>query len=261
MVRSTAPTARFDATGIPRTRAGTTPAGYVQIADALATRIRSGELAIGSRIPSERSLAQELGVSRATTREAIELLTDRGLVARRQGAGTFVIRPTVTLTASRWTLTSFEMRAQGVVPAARVVESQAVPATATIAAALEVPIGSPVVSITRVRTGDGVPIGVDHCYHPLTLFPGLEAMDLAREHEDLVREGFDFVPWQAQRTMEPRIAGPREVRLLGCPPGEPVMFIRWVGWDEQGRRWGCGEDTYRGSLVTFVATAPADRSA
>jgi DNA-binding GntR family transcriptional regulator len=246
--------------GMPRARAGQTQAGYVQIAEALAVRIRSGELPVGSQIPSERALAQDLHVSRATAREAIELLTDRGLVARRQGAGTFVIRPTVTLTANAWALTSYEIQSQGISSETRVLESRVSPANVSVAATLEIPIGSPVVEVLRVRFGGGLPLGIDHCYHPMALFPGLEAMDLAREHEELVAEGYDFVPWQAQRTLEPRLAGTREVEEIGCQAGEPVMFIRWVGWDEQGRRWGCGEDTYRGSLVTFVTTAPADRA-
>jgi DNA-binding FadR family transcriptional regulator len=63
---------------------------YEQIADSLAAEIRAGGLAAGERLPGERELAQRLGVSRATVREALGALQLRGLVETRQGAGSFV---------------------------------------------------------------------------------------------------------------------------------------------------------------------------
>src|SRR5512140_3062876 len=50
----------------------------------------------GTRLPSEPELAKQLGVSRATLREAMRMFETQGLIRRRQGAGTFVVgRPPV----------------------------------------------------------------------------------------------------------------------------------------------------------------------
>jgi DNA-binding FadR family transcriptional regulator len=56
----------------------------------LFARIQSGEYPSDSRLPSERALAAELGVSRNTVREALDVLETRKMIRRRQGSGSFV---------------------------------------------------------------------------------------------------------------------------------------------------------------------------
>lgn len=63
-----------------------------QIVDAVSDRIRSGELRPGDRVPSDVQLVQEFGVSRPTVAKALQELQAAGLVKRRVGAGTFVLR-------------------------------------------------------------------------------------------------------------------------------------------------------------------------
>lgn len=61
-----------------------------QAADLLLDRIRSGEWALGEKLPGETTLAPQLGIGRSTVREAIRQLSGRGVVTSRQGAGVFV---------------------------------------------------------------------------------------------------------------------------------------------------------------------------
>src|SRR5829696_683039 len=61
-----------------------------QIVAALERRIRSGKVAPGTRLPSERELCAEFGVSRIVVREAIARLKADGYVETRQGAGASV---------------------------------------------------------------------------------------------------------------------------------------------------------------------------
>lgn len=63
---------------------------YRQIYEYLADRISSGELAAGERIPSEKDLCAQFGVSRITSKKALDLLSERGLVERYPGKGSFV---------------------------------------------------------------------------------------------------------------------------------------------------------------------------
>src|SRR5881409_2874777 len=70
----------------------------------LAQSIRLGVLLDGDRLPPERELAETLGVSRVTLREAIRALRDANLVesGRGRGGGTFVVSPAeLAITAGR----------------------------------------------------------------------------------------------------------------------------------------------------------------
>ena len=60
------------------------------VIDTLSTRIVSQEYAPEERLPSERQLAQDLGVARNTVREALDQLEERGMIRRRAGSGSFV---------------------------------------------------------------------------------------------------------------------------------------------------------------------------
>lgn len=70
------------------------PVGHESVADAATAQIEdliaSGVLRQGAKLPSERELADMLGISRPKLREALHALEERGLVTTRHGEGTFV---------------------------------------------------------------------------------------------------------------------------------------------------------------------------
>jgi DNA-binding FadR family transcriptional regulator len=79
---------------VPLTRVRT---AYEQVADQLREQIFSGALATGQRLPRELDLAEQLGVSRPTVREALRVLASENLIRTAKGptGGSFVMRPTV----------------------------------------------------------------------------------------------------------------------------------------------------------------------
>src|SRR5436305_4491785 len=66
---------------------------YRQIADQIRTLIRAGEFTAGRRLPPERDLAKQLGVSRPSVREALIALEVEGYVEVRVGSGVYVMGP------------------------------------------------------------------------------------------------------------------------------------------------------------------------
>lgn len=74
---------------------------YKQIADILHESIRTGELAPGTKLPSESALIDKFGVAQGTVRQALNLLRGEGLVQAQQGRGVFVReRPPIRRVAS-----------------------------------------------------------------------------------------------------------------------------------------------------------------
>ena len=61
------------------------------VVESILARIRSETFAADERLPSERTLASELGVARNTVREALEVLDGLGVIRRRAGSGSFVV--------------------------------------------------------------------------------------------------------------------------------------------------------------------------
>ena len=74
---------------------------YRQIADQLRSLIERGEYAVGSRLPTERDLAEQLKVSRPTVREALIALEVEGLVRIRVGSGIYVSEPAANASPSQ----------------------------------------------------------------------------------------------------------------------------------------------------------------
>lgn len=61
------------------------------VVDALRAQLTAGEWPVGSRIPTEHALAEQLQVGRNTVREAVRVLVHGGMLRSRQGEGTFVV--------------------------------------------------------------------------------------------------------------------------------------------------------------------------
>ena len=114
----------------------------------------------GDRLPTEPKLAQQLGVSRATLREAMRTFETQGLLLRRQGVGTFVVRPTQILESGLEVLESIETLAKrsGLPVALGDITIETRAATSEETEALDLDLGDTVVSVNRVILAEGRPV-------------------------------------------------------------------------------------------------------
>lgn len=120
--------------------------------------ITRGTFRPGSQLPTEAELCEMLGVSRTVVREALRVLEDDGLVARRHGVGTFV-RNHPILKNLNFNFGITEMiESAGLKPGTGHLAIQNESADQEKAEQLRVPVATPLITVERVRTADGKPV-------------------------------------------------------------------------------------------------------
>ena len=114
----------------------------------------------GQRLQSEPDLAKEMGVSRATLREAMRMFETQGLIRRRQGSGTFVVGKVRALDNGLEVLESLETMAKrlGLEVSVSDLNIEVVSADEEIATALNVPTGMLLTRVGRVIRTDSRPV-------------------------------------------------------------------------------------------------------
>lgn len=114
----------------------------------------------GDRLPSEPELARKLGVSRATLREGMRTYETQGLIRRRQGSGTYVVRPSQVIESGLEMLESIETIAERIglpVSMGSLKIDQRV-ATSDEAKALSLAADASIIQVTRVIHAEGRPV-------------------------------------------------------------------------------------------------------
>ena len=120
--------------------------------------IARGTFRPGAQLPTESELCQMLGVTRTVVREALRVLEEDGLVTRRHGVGTFV-RDHPILKNLNFNFGITEMiESAGMTSGTSYLATRSEHADQEIAEQLRVPVGTPLVTVERVRTADGRPV-------------------------------------------------------------------------------------------------------
>jgi len=142
-----------------------------QVEDLLRERIRGGEYAPGSRIPSESDLSNELGVSRATVRTVLAKLAVNGLIIRKQGDGTYVNARVQQISASLGNVWDFVclIESNGFAPSIKFLSSETRPANSQEAQTLAIEPGDRLLSLKRLFYADDIPVIYADNVFPISL--------------------------------------------------------------------------------------------
>jgi GntR family transcriptional regulator len=212
-----------------------------RIRDEVRDRIRDGRYGTGLQLPAEVELANSLGVSRTTIREALLQLEQEGLVIRRHGHGTFV-RPNAILrgTLNKNLSATEVIRSHGMEPGTTHVRLSRAPVSDEDADRLQIPSGQEVLILERVRTADGRPVIFTIDMIPASLFdatgvdpdrlldPGLSLYQLYVDA--LGRSVTDGRAFIRVVTADDTVAG-----RLEATPGSPLLCLEQVDTDVDGR--------------------------
>ncbi|MFE7120457.1 GntR family transcriptional regulator [Streptomyces sp. NPDC057654] len=198
---------------------------YQRIRAQIESRITSGELPPGSRVPTEAELCEEYGVSRATAQRTLHELARAGLVVRYRRRGTFVAEGARQENLLRFT----DVRQTGPeVPGPHVVHSaRVIPAGDAGVALPGLTDTDPVNELRRVKYDEqGEPLAVELTAVPYRLAPRLLSEEL--EHLTVLhyfhRTG---IPVSTSRMyVEALVLDAETAGLLATPPGVAVLRLR-----------------------------------
>ncbi|MFI6685636.1 GntR family transcriptional regulator [Streptomyces sp. NPDC050485] len=222
---------------------------YFQLSQQLEAAIEKGTLTPGSLLGNEIDLANRLGLSRPTVRQAIQALVDKGLLVRRRGVGTQVVHSQVKRPLELSSLYD-DLEAAGQKPATTVLRNTFEPATAEVAAALGVPQGSDVHLLERLRYAHGEPMARLRNHLPAGLLPldteYLEGTGLYR-----LMRGAGITLHSARQTVGARAATALEAELLTEAVGAPLLTMQRTTFDDTGRVVEFGSHIYRASRYSF----------
>ena len=118
----------------------------------------------GDKLPTERMIQQNFGVSRQTVRSALKVLIERGLLYNLQGSGTYVAERTDATYIPRVGTFVDDMRRRGFGGSTRMIATRWMDATEEISTHLSVPVGEQVLFVCRLRLADREVIGFERSY-------------------------------------------------------------------------------------------------
>lgn len=231
---------------------------HLRVITALHGMIDHPEATPGDKIPSERVLAERLGVSRMTVRRAVDDLVRLGRLERRSTSGTHIAGPSVMRPLDLGQATSFTrvMQTSGARPGARLLFFEARSASRQLAEHLALSEGAPLIVIRRLRTANGLPIAVETSHLPAERVPGLVAADLFGDASlyALLRDRFAIEPERRRAQIGVVPISAEDAELLGLQAGTNVLSYRLDIFDRDGRPIEYMSSVNHTQRVNFVST-------
>ncbi len=226
---------------------------YQQLQKALRGAIEDNVWAPEDFLPAERELAQALDVSRITVRKAVDGLVREGLVARRQGAGTFV---TSRVEKNFAKLSSFseDITARGQTPGSQWLKREAGLVTPEEALLLALSPGSPVYRFHRIRFADDSTMALEYTTVPAFCLPSPSVVDTSLY---VALDEAGYRPTRALQVLRAVLFDKKQADLLGISAGDPGLRIERRGFAGDDKPIEITRSYYRGDAYDFVAELSA----
>jgi GntR family transcriptional regulator len=221
---------------------------YLQVRRGLFQAIKEGIFKAEEALPSERDLAESLGVSRVTARKAIDALAQDGVIIRRHGSGNY-IAPLLEQPLSRLSGFTEELKQRGFSPRSRWLRRVIAPALPDELLALGLSPGSRVAKLERVRMADDVPMAYEVSALPFAMVAEPEQV---KGSLYVYLEEHGYGPVRALQHLRAVNATSRHARLLSIPEGAALMHVTRISYLKDGRIVEMTQTYCRNDYYDFV---------
>lgn len=219
---------------------------YYQIQQRLVDQIRSGALRANDPVPSEQEIADCLGVSRMTARQALKALCELGITYTQRGKGTFVSASKLEKNIRQVLSFTEEMNARGLHASSKVLCFEAVPADDEIAATLQIAPREPLIRLRRIRLANAAPMGIECTHIPQHLCPDLlTSFDPSTSLYRTLSQRYGIQLEVAEEVVEAALASAKEAQKLRIRPRSPVFIFTRVSCLQSGQPVEFVKSTYR----------------
>ncbi len=226
---------------------------YQQLQRGIREAIEKRILGPDDALPSERQLAEDLGISRITVRKAIDGLAAEGLLVSRQGSGNFVCTR-IDKNFAKLTSFSEDMRARGRHPRSVWLKRSEGTVTPEESLKLALSPGTLVYRFHRLRFADDEPMAIEFATIDATTLPSLEAVD-ASLYDALEAAGNR--PVRALQRLHALLLNAEQAKLLKAKPADAGLLVERLGYLRDGRAVEFSQSIYRGDTYDFVAELSA----
>lgn len=231
---------------------------YKQIREEFHSRIQKEQWMEGDRIPSERELCEEFGVSRITIRQAIGQAVNEGILETHPGKGTFVRKRKAGKGFMENISFSEMIRNLNKEPKSKILDCNTTSLTIKDSKLIELFGVRRSINLVILGLGDDEPLIVYSSFFPYEL--GLKVVEKAKERVsrslpfstyDLYQDGIGVFPSKAHQNYEAIQADRKIANILKIPLKSPLFLIKSIFYTFDDKPLEYREATYRGDSFIF----------
>jgi GntR family transcriptional regulator len=208
---------------------------YLQIEAILKSKILTGELKEGDRLPPENELSNQFGVSPLTVRQALSSLVGEGLLDRKPGIGTLIKKNPDEKITLKLSGRMDELLSIGKETETTVLRSEVIQRLDKPTRNLRLNQGDPVFFVEKLRYWKGTPFMVVEEYVPQSFIGALSKNKKSiRSLYFILTQKKGFVLKEATQTIESSTADQRIASLLQVEMGSPLFYMERIFYSETG---------------------------
>lgn len=202
---------------------------YIKIHDDIKNQIESGVYKVGQRLPSERSMAEQFGVSRMTLRQAVTSLVEEGILTRFVGSGTFVASDRVREKMRGTTSFTDIIRNLGKTPTSKVLSYQKTKANEVECDKLQLKKGAQIIRMERIRYADDLPICYEVASIPYRLIEDFEKHDITNHFYDTLASAGKKIG-RSEQVISAKIVNKEIANFLSIKPNAAILALTQISY-------------------------------